>query len=137
MHGSGDSSRIQKGTRRRGSKTLSTNNYRKYLQEDGTIDEDQLEDDLRQNFAFSMASDIEEEVEHRMESEKEELLLRGLKPNTPDYEVELQCALDLLREEVTEEIEEGYELMVQETKVEMLRQFDEETELEQQDEDSK
>jgi hypothetical protein len=109
---------------------LMSNEYEKYFNEEGEIDEDWIREDL-QTPRWQTEAEIAERVEHALECERELINNRGETVIVPEDELELMR--DTLEQEIRDEVEEEQESDLQETvadKVREIEQWQEEAEYE-------
>jgi hypothetical protein len=108
-----------------------TDNYKRYLNQNGEIDEDLLREDLQGIYNPQIQYEIADRMEHALECERELVNDDGTSTFLSDDDIE--AMRDSFEQEIRDEVEEEYEDMLKEVLEDTLKQFEEDMEMERQE----
>jgi hypothetical protein len=109
-----------------------TDNYKRYLNQNGEIDEDLLREDLQGIYNPQIQYEIAERLEHALECERE--LVNDDGTNTFLSDDDIEAMRDSFEQEIRDEVDQEYEDLLKEALEDTLGQFEEDLELERPEE---
>jgi hypothetical protein len=110
-----------------------TDNYKRYLNHNGEIDEDLLREDLQGVYNSQIQFEIADRLERALECERELVNDDGTSTFLSDDDIE--AMRDSFEQEICDEVEEEYKDMLKEALENTLEQFEEDMEMERQEEE--